>query len=388
MRHNKRLFTEREEGAVAIFIVIFFALLLSVITLGFVRLTNQDQEQALITDLSQSAFDAAESGVEDAKRAIVQYRKVCSGGLENAQCQAYINAFKANKCNTLSGPLAAQLSLVVDDKGAVKVITNATDTALSQSYTCLKVALETADYVRKIEADTSDLIPLRGSSNFNSVTINWFLAADAGLTPGSQYNLPHLGGPYGPIDLPSVEQWGQATPPVMRVQLIEHNKDTFTQAELEDNSSTLFLYPSESGGAINNQVPFTRYARKSPSEPVQITCTKDTGGYACAARLQLTGSLAMNPQKVAYLRVTPLYKGATFQLQLNDGAVTFDGVQPSVDSTGRANDVFRRVQSRIRFDEATGSYPENALDVTSDICKDFVVSSQPLTAGSCQPKNP
>jgi hypothetical protein len=61
-------------------------------------------------------------------------------------------------------------------------------------------------------------------------------------------------------------------------------------------------------------------------------------------------------------------------------------VQPSVDSTGRANDVFRRVQSRIRFDEATGGYPENALDTTNDIRKDFAVSSEPLTLGSCQPK--
>jgi len=378
--------SQQEEGAVAIFIVIFFALLLSVITLGFVRLTTQDQQQALVTDLSQSAFDSAEAGVEDAKRALIQYRKTCNIALGGTQCQAYVNAFKANKCDTLSGDLSGQLGLSVDGQGAVRVVTNTADTTLQQSYTCLKVDLSTADYIRKLEANTSDLVPLRGNAQFNAVTINWFIAADAGLAPGSQYTLPALGGDYSPTELPSVERWGQATPPVMRVQLIEHDKDSFSQAQLENDSSTLFLYPSDSGGVANNEVAFTRYARKSPNEPVQITCTKDTGGYACSATLRLTGGLTLTPNKLAYLRVTPLYKGSTFQLQLNGGDVSFDGVQPSVDSTGRANDVFRRVQSRIRFDEATGGYPENALDTTSDICKDFAVSSEPLTIGSCQPK--
>lgn len=383
---DARKIVKNQDGAVAIFIVIFFALLLSVITLGFVRLTSQDQHQALVTDLSQSAFDSAEAGVEDAKRALIQYTKAC-GGADDAQCQAYTQAFQANQCSTLAGPLAAQLGLSTDGKGAVRVETNSDDKTLDQAYTCLKISLSTADYIRKIEANTSDLVPLRGTGNFSSVTINWFLASDAGLAPGAEFSLPRIGGAdYSPAQFPSQELWGEATPPVMRVQLIEHNKNAFSQRSLEDGSSTLFLYPTENSGVAGNQVAFTRYARKSPNEPVQVTCTKDTGGYACSATLLLSGSLAMNPSKAAYLRVTSLYKGSTYQLQLNGGAVQFNGVQPSVDSTGRANTIYRRVQSRIRFDEATGGYPENALETTNDICKDFAVSSEPLTLGSCQPK--
>ena len=375
--------TQQQTGAVSIFIVIFFALLLSVITLGFVKITTEEQRQALTNDLSQSAFDSAEAGVEDAKRALIQYRRSCESNPTGAECNKFKNAFTANKCDTLAGPLSDDLGLRRDAEGAVSVQTNAQDADLAQAYTCVKIALNTVDYKRKLEANTSDLIPLDGVSNFNSVTVNWFVASDAGLATGAPFELPATNDGF-----PAAEQWSNATPPVMRVQLIQFNKAGFDQKDLEDGASTLFLYPSQSGGAVNNEVPFTRYARKSPNESVTITCSQDSSGYACSAKLLFTGSLAMSNAKSAFLRVTPIYKGTTFQLKLNDGDVGFDGVQPLVDSTGRANDVFRRVESRIRFDEATGSYPENALETTGDICKSFVISSEVLNQGACQPAKP
>lgn len=376
-------YKNQQSGAVSLFLVIFFALLLSVITLGFIRITTEEQQQALTNDLSQSAFDSAEAGVEDAKRALVQYRRSCETDPTGAECNKYKNAFNANRCDTLSATLATDLGLTLNDDKAVEVRTTAKDETLQQSYTCLKIALNTKDYVRKLEANTSDLIPINGVSSFDSVTLNWFIAKDAGLSTGTPFKIPNTNQGF-----PPAEQWDNATPAVMRAQLIQFNKAGFTQKDLEDNSSTLFLYPVRAGGAANGEVPFTRYARKSPNEAVNITCTTDSSGYACSAKLLLSGSLAMTPEKSAFLRVTPLYKGATFQLKLNDGTVDFDGVQPLVDSTGRANDVFRRIESRIRFDEATGNYPENALETTGDICKGFVVSAEPLNQGICQPSKP
>lgn len=380
--------SNKESGAVAIFLVIFFALLLTVITLGFIRLMSQDQEQALVTDLSQSAFDSAEAGVEDAKRALLQHRQTCSNDAASNECEQYRQAFEDDECTTLAD-LSSQLGLTVTPQGAVEVATTTEDEALLQSYTCVVVDLETPDYIRQLDSNTSDLVPLQGTGDFSTVTVNWFLAEDAGLSPSEAFTLPGaVGGDdeYSPIELPPVELWGEATPPIMRVQLIQHGSDSFNHEDLENGSSTLFLYPVANGGAINNEVAFTRYARQSPSEPVMITCSEDVGGYACSAELRLSGSLEHTQDKRSYLRITPLYKGTTFQLELDGGNVAFDGIQPQVDSTGRANDLFRRVQSRIRFDDAIGNYPESALETTSDICKDFAVSSEPLTLGSCQPK--
>lgn len=379
--------SNKQSGAVSIFVVIFFALLLSVITLGFVRLMSQDQQQANTFDLSQSAYDSAEAGVEDAKRALIRYREVCGANAGSTECQTFQNAINAQECDTLNR-LSSQLGLNVNSDGSIQVETTASDEALQQAYTCVQIAMTTADYIRRLDANTSDFVPLRGTNNFNTVDISWFIAADAGIGADGEFVLPGTDedDDYTPPQLPAVEEWGEATPPVMRVQLVQHGGGSFNHEDLEDGSSTLFLYPVASGGTPGGQVPFTRYSRKSPNQPIMVNCTTEAGGYACNARLQLSGSLEMTPDKASYLKVTPLYKGSTFRLQLNGGDVEFDGVQPSVDSTGRANDVFRRLNSRIRFDDATGGYPESALETTSDICKDFAVSSEPLTLGSCQPK--
>jgi hypothetical protein len=63
----------------------------------------------------------------------------------------------------------------------------------------------------------------------------------------------------------------------------------------------------------------------------------------------------------------------------------FQGVQPLVDSTGRAGDLFRRVKARI---EPTGGiYPEAAIDVTNNFCKTFQVTDNiaNYSTGTCYP---
>jgi hypothetical protein len=108
-----------------------------------------------------------------------------------------------------------------------------------------------------------------------------------------------------------------------------------------------------------------------------------SGGYACSMSLQLPTPVGGGDASIAYLRLSSFYVGTHFRVSL--GGVQFRGVQPVVDSTGRANDVFRRVQSRVDLYDTSFPYPDAAVDSAGDFCKDFGVTDDDYIPGSCTP---
>jgi hypothetical protein len=65
--------------------------------------------------------------------------------------------------------------------------------------------------------------------------------------------------------------------------------------------------------------------------------------------------------------------------------VNFNGVQPVVDSTGRANDLFRRVRAHLGLGDSSFPYPTYAVDVANDLCKNFSVDIDGAHPGGCTP---
>lgn len=64
--------------------------------------------------------------------------------------------------------------------------------------------------------------------------------------------------------------------------------------------------------------------------------------------------------------------------------VQFNGVQPSVDSTGRASNLYRRVEVRLRLGDDF-PYPNYAADIENNLCKDFTVTVESASGGTCNP---
>lgn len=365
----------REQGAVSIFIVIFFSLLIGVITMSFVGIVVRGANQSTNNDLSRSAYDSAQAGVEDAKRAIAAYVNACNGGTGN--CASYTGFINNQQCGSMPG-FAATLGLRTGAGNEILVQSN-TDTAFDQAYTCVNTILQTPDYINKELPQHSDVIPLKSTGAFSGVTVNWFTHTDGSLadtqpfTPRPNCSVSAVSG--SSCTLPTQGNWvGNGTPALLRVQLISYNGGTIADSALQSNGRTLFLYPSQGGVPNGGTVSFDQdsnppsAAAGAPLVPVHCLTT---GVYSCSVNL----GLGSNTGKTSFIRVTPIYKSATFQLQLTGGAnPLFDGVQPVVDSTGRANDLFRRVEARVRM-ENNVLYPEYAVDVQNSFCKDYAVGA-------------
>lgn len=392
-----------EYGAVSLFIVIFTMLLVTVITISFARLMLNDQRQATAADLSQSAYDSAMAGVEDGKRALIDYQKQCSG-TDLGACTAALakiqdsTTLKSTACNIavstvlgITGPDVGKEVLIQQDQNG-----NKQDKKLDQAYTCVKINLNTPDYLGTLDKDTSKMVPLVGVADnngryqYDTVRIEWFNADDLPVDKSTPLDLPNISNTDDKTKLlTSSDDWGgRNRPPVMRAQLIQFSNtagftlDSFNGAK---NSNTAFLYPSLSSGAYLSldwfSAPPSRISSAPVKSPTAIKCVEGSD-YACSATIKLPDPEGGNKtNRVAYLYLEALYKKANFKITLIDSSkpalnniVDFDSVQPSIDSTGRANDLFRRVVSRVDFMDINFPYPQAAVDVGGNFCKNFSIT--------------
>ena len=390
-------------GAVSLFMVIFSMLVITIVTVGFLRIMTADQRQATANDLSQSAYDSALAGVEDAKRALLKYQRDCIA--DSTKCGGtFKEALKSDTCNAAVTRFAgvAETSngevLVQQSTGSVN------DRNLNQAYTCVTVTPDTEDYVGTLGPNEQVLIPLRAANGtFDRVVLSWFSREkDVKSASGDIDRAPVAG-----MAMLAQDRWPDNRPPVMRTQLMQFGPDFLLSdfdAETtsgESNANTAFLYPTSSN--VNTMNIATNDGRRAGSAeyPSQASATNtpypascranvSAGGYACEMTVILPRAIgSTSDARTAYLRLVSLYKGTSFKVELRSGdsntPVLFDGVQPAIDSTGRANDLFRRVKARVNLEAASFPFPEAAVDVADNFCKDFTVTPEQYITGTCRP---
>lgn len=374
MKHNHIKRYNHERGAAAIFIVVFFALLLGVIVVSFTKIAIQDQQQATINDLNRSAYDSAEAGLEDAMRVLNNYNNKCVKVAPTPFTQAECDQYKTHldSANTTPNPANCNLQDMpgISENpatGEVAVKTNDNDDALDQAYTCVKVRTQTPDVKIAGVQDESYLIPLKAVSGatINSVEINWHDAASDANGASATFNTF--------ADLPT--NWGNNTPALLRVQAIKVPTSSINIDSINTNASSVFLYPLNSGpfSTINDIFAENAFpGGEKGTAPHRAQCQSSSAQYHCGMTL---GGFAGSDNY--YLRITPLYNNTSFQIILNPGSNTlFDNVQPEIDSTGRANNVFRRIQQRVQYEapELENFTISGGFEITDGFCKDFNIA--------------
>lgn len=199
------------------------------------------------------------------------------------------------------------------------------------------------------------------------------------------------------------------TPPVLAVDFFQ--TDTigsgdltpyFSFGELSVNNSNssgtdhgmLVLYPVSSGSGKNfvsaNDVLYQ--SDKYDNNPIAINCDPTISGtYACTAVIEIPPTFrdTTPATSTSFLKVNlPYGRPATdisarlctdINAESCDGNYTkLTGVQAAIDSTGRANDLYRRVEVRVELVDLYYPFPEAAifLSGTEDTDKNFFVTQK------------
>lgn len=380
----------KQAGAVSLFVVVFSALLITIITVGFIGLMVRNQRQASDNDLSQSAYDSALAGVEDGKRVTLRYME-CLNDDTVTGCSDIMSLIENPDRQTCTNLVQDLYGVTLEDE-EIKV-KSANNDDLNQAYTCLKININTPDYLGFLEKDGSKLIPLIGTDSYDKVKLDWFMPKD--LETGSLANIPAFEVDNEKLMLASAN-WTNI-PSVMRAQLIQYSDTgSFSLDQLDNNvginsnTNTLFLYPSS---FATNSVDLMDDKRRDISSDIlkQVSCEENfeannASGYACTATLLLPDPIdGDKASRVAYLNLTAFYSQANFKVSLLNGSdlVNFKAVQPEIDSNGRANDLFRRVKVRTEMFSANNLIPTAAVDLEGKFCKDYTIYTSKEPANNC-----
>ena len=371
INHHK---IKTKSGLASFYVITFVTLVLSIIVMSFVRVVMIDSARTTNDDLYQSAYDSAIAGVEDARVALTKYQKCKTNNSAYSDCTNIINTLEkgADNCDAVSTALGRTTS------GEVNIVetTNTNDensSSLDQAYTCVTVDLSVDDYRGTLSSGNRiQIIPIRvpAGTNVASITniqVSWF--SDAVKEDGVTYST------FSSDTFPNSVSAGSKFP-VMTVDVFQTGP-AFTLGEQSVNNGTnadhlsVTLIPTAVGGSITSvtKEKLAELNNKFNNTAQGVDCGSG-GEFKCNANIGIPGpySGARNSETF-FLRLESPYGIPTtdYSIKLFAGntQVPFAGVQAAVDSTGRANDLVRRVETRIDFMNDF-PYPEFSAQINTD----------------------
>lgn len=339
MKNNHTALHKNQNGLVSIMVTVIIMVMISLIVMGFARVVRREQRQALDRQLSTQAFYAAESGINAA----------------------------IDRIRTAAGPLSDKTTCPpnADFPGPYDI-----DTPSGVAYTCLLVdqTPPTLEY-DNIDTSHSTIIPITPATagNLESIKLSW-QEKDGGVDVSG---CPAAG------SFPADPSWpATCQPGVLRVDLVP-SSGTFSRQDLISKTMTAFFYPSSGGSAtfgygsaVGFGSPPTVGSVAGSNGQGAVVAAQCTGAGPKVCNVTITGLSASG----YHMRVRSIYNpnALTVSALLTGGAPTdLTGNQALIDSTGKANDVLRRVQARVPTRKVNDTIPDFAIESVDTLCKRF-----------------
>ncbi|MFZ1323545.1 MAG: PilX N-terminal domain-containing pilus assembly protein [Candidatus Saccharimonadales bacterium] len=329
---NSRSRAGQEDGFVSIFSVVIIMAILTLITIGFTNVTRRAQRNTLDNQQNTQAFYAAESGVNDAVRLLKS-----DPAYTKATCDAGDPAYFKYDLNAATG--VGYTCVLVDS------------TPPTQSFDSVPTVDKGEPVITTLASENGATIQL--------VRIEW--DSPNGIADPVALATPSMSGNIANLPDARPTGWGSRVG-ILRVDLVPDT--SVTRKDLADNSYTFFLMPSNNGA-----IAFTAVAGSDGQGSVFVTNCSQAPPVRCMANVTLNNPGTINRYR---MRMTSYYRAVDVSSIkiLNAGSVLEqkDG-QALIDSTGKAVDVFRRIQVTVPLRSVVGYHEPFSILAASDICK-------------------
>ncbi len=410
------------KGAASFYIVAFATLVLVIVAASFAIVIISAISRTSNDDLSQSAYDAALAGVEDAKLAYANY-KACiqksatyqdalTGG-NDVNCQDIVYFMNHPDCDMVAHMLGR---IGKREKGEVFVqetkTSGGSSNNINEAYTCVMIKTSLSDYRASLSANNTYQVVkvnLDGgvrASDIETVRLSWYSNRE-----GAIFNYTNFLSTTQRVTFQSLKSVKVATPPTITASLIQ-TANSFTLEQLNGKASgaqtdraTMYFVPTDSRSAamtsVSNNYTGAYNGNTNRISDVQIASTNDhmkdlpfvtfcdpnntSDEFACSVEMKLPRPIGGDRSDETFMFVVSLPYGqpdTDFSLEFlcingnpcstqtnPDGSSSssniamLDGAQIVIDSTGRANDLYRRVELRLESTDATFAYPMYAIQV-------------------------
>lgn len=352
-----------QAGMASILVTMVLMIVISLIVLGFAQVSRRNQREALDNQLSNQAFYAAETGVNDYSKIVKDYISMHSLVVSTDIAQNTCTPAPSSKYSGLVGSTILSTSPDV-------------------SYTCVLVDATPTSLQYGSVGNTSLIIPINASDAsgntkiVNSLTLAWQTTLTNPITPPADGCYPNPSKGLSTIDtFPTSGVWAATKCGfgILRIDLVPTNGNLSLQG-LQATTMTALLVPTNTNAGVSNpaivnySAGTNQYgANANQGAVVAAKCDNSTG---CSVTIKGLNSANY------YLRINSIYETASIKvIGYNDtmGSTPLSlGAQILIDSTGKAQDILRRIQVRIPVSaNANISTFDSAIQSSQSLCKQF-----------------
>lgn len=359
---------KRQSGLISFYTVVLFAIILSTVAVGFAKIMVDEAQQTLSDDLSKSAYNSAQAGIEDAKRAMMYCAS--SGGAGDCYERLYNSTCPGFNATATFVPIGIPQS----QPGSGTLVGS---TSQQQGYSCVIITRDTPNITGTLRYGTdvdSAMYQLNTLEHLASVKLSWQMDPSAGITQSAVIpGVPGYPRKEGNARLADWNYDDKPVPTALRLTVIE----TPSGGNAIPNNPTLGAgMTMKSLTVIPDNSGVTSIDVSDPPKRNYVDCDVTTG--ICSTILKFnTDSGQQGPR---YLMLQTLYNPGATKYTITPytdvaGLIPtkFANVQPLIDATGYAGTAFRRVQAAVQYGLPARGLSA-AVDAGGGICKDFRVS--------------